>query len=608
MQAFAELDDDGTRICVHFRYTTEVKDAVKSIPGSRFVPADKGGPHWTLPADLISARQLREKFGDGLQVGDGLKAWGKEATKKEAKLRSLSIADDVPVKELAIAKKLPKLAKWFRPYQRADVKYLATTNSLNLLQPRLGKTTETIAAIYEADLENGPHLVVTPSVLSIDLIWRYEYERWTDIPVYSWSGDVSPNERAIALAEIGRHLKAKEAFVFITTPSMIRTGLPRTLDIEWHSYTIDEYHKTGLSEPKNKFHSASLGIKARRKFALSGTPMGGKTIKLWGGLRFTEPESHSSKWRWADTWLEVTEETIRYRNKAGVLVTRKVKTIGDVKKGREDAFDDMLSQHSVRRLREEVLPQLPPVQVIDVLCPMTKKQTKQYQAFADDAEVRIDEYHLSATSILAEYTRLKQFANSYCEVEFLGLDEETGEVKLKLRATPESGKLPYLMDKLAEVGIDPDEPAGTAQAIVASQFKETADMVFDYLTEVGIPCAKITGGVSRKRGREAALAFKEGEDHDGLRVLVMTTDAGGVALTMDNVESVHVLDEKWNPDDQEQLIDRALNTTRLHQVNAFMYRSNKSIESEIHQLTGDKTVTNRNVLDLRRQMRAKRGK
>jgi SNF2 family DNA or RNA helicase len=605
MRAFAELDEKGERICVHFRYSTEIKDAVKSIPGARFVPPDKGGPHWTLPLDLISGRQLREKFGDGLQIGNGLKVWGKKAAYKEEQLRSLSVAEDVPVKELAIAKKLPKLAKWFRPYQRADVKYLATTNALNLNEPRLGKTTETIAAIYEADLENGPHLVVTPSLTSIDLIWRYEYERWTDLPVYNWSGAVSISNRGGVLWKIKQHIDAGEGFVLVTTPSMIRAGLPEVLDIEWNSYTIDEYHKTGLPEPKNKFYKASLAIPAKRKYALSGTPMGGKPIKLWGGLSFLDPNVHTSKWRFADTWLDVSENWVRVRGGK----SRKVKTIGDIKKGREDEFSEMLSQYAVRRLREEVLPELPPKQIIDVPCPMTEKQAKQYDAFAEDAEVRIDEYHLSATSILAEYTRLKQFANSYCEVEFLGLNEETGEVKLKLKATPESGKVPILMEKLAEVGIDPEEPAGTAQAIVASQFKETADMVFDYLTKQGITCAKITGDVTRKGERErAAQAFKEGEDSGGLRVLVMTTDAGGVALTMDNVESVHVLDEKWNPDDQEQLTDRAINTTRLHQVNVFMYRSLETIEQYIQQQGTFKAITNRNVLDLRRKgLRATKG-
>jgi hypothetical protein len=81
---------------------------------------------------------------------------------------------------------------------------------------------------------------------------------------------------------------------------------------------------------------------------------------------------------------------------------------------------------------------------------MTTKQAKQYNEFAAAAEVRIDEYHLSATSILAEYTRLKQFSNHKCAVEVLSVDEETGRVEMKVKATEESGKIPALMQNLAE--------------------------------------------------------------------------------------------------------------------------------------------------------------
>lgn len=585
MQAFAEINEKGDRIAVYFRWDPVLKDRVKAVPGARFVPREKGGPYWQLPLDLLSARLLREAVGPELKLGNALKQWGREAIKKDQTLRALSLVDDVPVEELKINEKLPELAKWLRPYQRADVKFLATTNALNLNEPRLGKTVETIGAIYEADLENGPHLVVAPQS-SLETIWRMEIERWTDGRVFTYSGE-SKDSMGDFYAEVIRK-KMKPAW-WVTTAAMIRAGQFPQLEYGWNSITIDEYHKTGLAETKNVFPKAINKVEAKRKYAMSGTPMGGKVIKLWGGLHFIEPQQYTSKWRYAGQWFKIEDG---YQNH---------KKIGGIKEGLEDAFYQSLAPHAVRRLREEVLPQLPPKQQIDVWCGMTPKQRKQYETFAADAEIRIDEYHLSATGILAEYTRLKQFANSYCEVEEIGWDDAMDKPKLKVRATPESGKLPHLMERLAEIGIDPDELAGTSQAIVASQFKETADMVFDHLTEKGIPCVKLTGDTTKK-GERARIqrAFQEGNE-SGLRVVVMTTTAGGVAITLDNVESVHVLDETWNPDDQEQLTDRAINTTRLHQVTVFTYRSLDTIEHMIHGVNIDKAFTNKDVLDLRRQ-------
>lgn len=587
MDVFAELNDKGDRCHVHFRYSEGAVHAIKRVPGAKFVPRDKGGPLWQLPLDLVSMRRLREEFKDGLSLGDALRAWGRGAVAKEQKLRSLSVADDVPLRQLLLNKKLPKLAKALRPYQRADVKFMGTTNCLNLLEPRLGKTLETIGAVFEAEVEEGPFLVVAPKS-SLDSVWRKEVEKWTDHVVITYSGDLTRSEKVEAERMFYYCLDNGMPVWFVTTADMVRRGGFWDVVKEWSAFIIDEFHKTGLAEVKNIFPQRAGKIAAKRKWALSGTPMGGKPIKLWGALHWLEPQQYTSKWRWAEQWLEVTTT---------IVGQNKYKEIGGIKEGREDDFYAALSVHAIRRLRSEVFPELPEKLWIDVDCTMTPKQTVQYETFARDAEIRIDEYHLSATSVLAEYTRLKQFSNSLCEVEVLRVDDETGLVDMKLRATPESGKVPQLLEKLAEVGIDPSDPDGDAQCIIASQFRETADMIHTYLNENGIACAKITGKVHGKERLRLQEDFQEGR----LRVMVMTTTAGGVAITLSRAESVHILDETWNPDDQEQLADRALDLSKIHQVNVFVYRSKNTIEHKIMLVNTSKLDINTNVLDLRRQ-------
>jgi len=594
MDVFAELTERGDRIAVYFHYDRVIKDKVKDVPGARFVQKSttNSTPHWTLPLDLLSARILRKQFGDGLVLGDAVKAWGRAAVQQERKLQSMAALDDFDLSKLKVTKKLPALAEQFlshRAYQRADIKFLASTNALNLNEPRLGKTIEIIAALHEADLEKGPHLVVAPQK-ACESIWKMEWERWTKIPAFVWNGEITNGERRETLRDIERLLSGGKPFVLATTADMIRRGLPDGLEmaIQWNSFTIDEFHKTGLPEVKNRFPKKAANIHAERKYAMSGTPMGGKPIKLWGALNWLEPNRYTSKWRWAGQWLTISEG---YQNH---------KVIGGIKKGLEDEFYKALAPHVVRRLRVEVLPELPPKQPVDVWCTMTTKQAAQYKEFARAAEIRIDEYHLSATSILAEYTRLKQFANARCEVEVFGVDEETGAVDMKVKPTFDSGKLPYLMERLAEAGIDPDEPEGTSQAIVASQFAEVVNMAYDYLTSKGIPCIKVTGKVKRADSARAQRTFKADADHEGLRVMCMTTTLG-VAITLDNVETVHMLDETWNPDDQEQLSDRAINTTRNHQVTVFTYRSRGTVEEYIADVTAEKAEINREILDRRRK-------
>jgi SNF2 family DNA or RNA helicase len=126
------------------------------------------------------------------------------------------------------------------------------------------------------------------------------------------------------------------------------------------------------------------------------------------------------------------------------------------------------------------------------------------------------------------------------------------------------------------------------------------EWVSAYLSGIGVKNIALTGRSKKKDSELAQRAFKAGNDSEGLRVCCMVTTMG-VGITMDNVESVHLLDETWIPDDQDQLSDRAVNTTRNHQVNVFTYRSLDTIEEYIYQVNFDRALTNKDVLDLRRQ-------
>jgi SNF2 family DNA or RNA helicase len=150
---------------------------------------------------------------------------------------------------------------------------------------------------------------------------------------------------------------------------------------------------------------------------------------------------------------------------------------------------------------------------------------------------------------------------------------------------------------LAECGIDPEEPEGDEQAIVASQFRETAEMVQRHLVSQGIGCEIISGRVPQKERNRLQAEFQSGK----LRVMVIVTAAAGVGITLNRADSVHVLDETWNPDDLEQLTDRAVDTNRYHQVTAFVYRSRGTVEQYIKEVNDEKWDVNKDILDLRRQ-------
>jgi SNF2 family DNA or RNA helicase len=606
---FCELSEDHKRIEVFFKYTAEDVAAIKRVPGKRYVGPDKGGPYWSIPADFQAARKLREEFGDRLALGDAVTAWGKEARAAQRNLDVLATADDAELPN--VKRKNPRLWEYLKPYQRADAAFMAAGAPLNANEPGLGKTVEMIAAIIENDWELGPNLIVAPAT-SLETVWEAELTEWMPegFEIFLLSGEYKltkeDQEDLIQMFLEGQPL------ALVTTAAQVRKGLPGGIEMgmdmsadndprrqEWNYLIVDEFHKTGATningDPTKgtQFGRALRSIPRKGTGFVSGTPTGGRPIRLWGVLNHAKPEVFTSKWRWAELWLEIDVKT--WQTRQGPQTAREI--TNNLLPDRIDAFYPEHAQYIVRRLKRDVAPWLPEKNRIDVICKMFPAQKKQYDAMERDAELMIDGERLSADGLLSEYTRLKQFANAQCKL----VDGRVVPVK--------SNKFEALLERLDERGIRPVtknnsgvDPEGDQQAIIASQSKEMIWYLDHALREAGIPCYMITGDTKQKERAEITRAFQAGAtDPTAPRVVLITTTAGGTAITLDRADSVHIMDETWDPDDQTQVEDRAHRISRNHQVDVYYYRSEGSIDDLIRVTTEGKEYTGKMVLDTLRE-------
>lgn len=585
MSVTAELTGDGRSIEVWFPYSAGAVHAIKTVPGARFVPREKGGPCWRIPKTIKSGRLLREAFGAGMKLGPNLRAWGRAAVREERELKALAMADDGSLQRLPSV--LPNLAAALYPYQRADVLFMARNNVINANEPGLGKTLETIAAAHEMEPGSGARLVFAPTT-ALRSVWEAEITRWTDDLVLT--GD-TPEARRTAISRAVELQRQGTSLWLVLNTEMARLPHPdpktpaaRTkaanadalmnelLSINWDVMVVDEFHKAGLRDPKSATHMA-LSVLAKasgRRFALSGTPTGGVPLNLWGVLNWLSKEQFGSKWQWAKQWLQVNHNGFGH-------------DIGDILPGRQRQFYEDHSPYLIRRTKAEVLPELPPKQYVDVWCDMTPKQSKQYAKMEADAEMIIGDQRVAALSILAEYTRLRQIAGAACQIKNGGVAPTTS-----------SGKLTPLLENVRR-RVEAGE-----QVVVASQFSKMCDMLASVLRREGYNVKLITGATKQTDRTETIKDF-QAED-SATQVAVISTHAAGVALTLDKADSMHVMDETWNPDDQVQLEDRIHRASRMHQVTVYNYRTRGTMEETIHQLGIDKAITAANILDVHRKI------
>lgn len=575
------LSIENDKIAVRFSYSPQAVHAIKKVHNSKYVSPDKGGPMWTVPLTLDHARQLRSSFGSELVIHPDLLAWGREQVDLLKIISQLHKATSAELPTLE--QQSPKLAQGLMPFQRVAAQFVATVpNCLIADQPGLGKTREAIAGIVEAGLP-GPYLVVAPKT-SMQAVWGDHIEKVLDRSdgLLVVTGSKADREKQLqSLVQMPLNTWV------VVNPEMIRS-YDSLLQQHWSAIIIDECHKGAIRNPKTQTAKAMYRLKGDKKIAMSGTPIKNNSIDLYGVLHWLEPKVYSSKWAWADQWLHVTDNGF-----GSGFCTGCSKCENGIKQGMSDEFAASLQPYVMRRTKVDVCPELPQKQQITLWCSMDPEQAKQYDTFAEYAAVVISGENVTATSVLAELTRLKQFASAL---------QEVGEIKesYKLRPIMEhSGKCEMLLQLLDERGIL--DGLCDEQVVVFSQFSSTIKALQVYLRKQGVSIETITGDTSQADRLRIQNEFQKSE----LSVLAMTTTAGGVAITLDAADTVVFFDQMWSPADMEQAEDRVHRVSRMHNVSVYHLLSKGTIDEYILQVLDTKGMIQRAVLDSPASIRLK---
>lgn len=356
-------------------------------------------------------------------------------------------------------------------------------------------------------------------------------------------------------------------------------------DVSWSAIIVDESHQTlaGATGDKKKQSAQRLGLGALEvrenglRLALSGTPFRGKEEYLWGQLNWLRPDLYRSRWRWIKEWFDVHQD--RYGMVIGNIIDR-------------EGLYKQASSVMIRRTKEEVAKDLPPKAYNDIWIDMDGKQAKAYSDMEKLAQTELDGGILQTTAMLAELTRLKQFAGSYGKM-----------VDGHFTPTLPSNKYDWLVEWLDERGITKETKdvssqvlIDTPKVVVASQFSQLINCFAEGLAKEGIKTFKFTGSTSDKERERIKNDFQNNPESE-TRVLLLTTTAGGVALTLDAADDLVVLDETWNTSDQEQLEDRLHRLSRMHQVTIWNIRSKGTIEESIAKANAQAEFSIKTILD-----------
>lgn len=606
------VEREGDKIILKGWIGSQTPGLCKSVSGARFVPERKV---WRYPLDYGVCVELRGAFGDELDIGPELASWARAERDKRTALDELSSAAEA--KLLNVPRYAPRIAAAMssRTYQQVGAAFGARLGSFGLFdQPGLGKTITALGAIVEAMGEQpGVHLVLCPKV-AIESVWRYEIEQWLgeSARVFTLIGTRAQREAVFAEADAAMPPLQDGKHVFVvgniemTRVKAVRdretkkiisetAEWPELFGREWDTVIVDESHralvrgKSKASESQQRYGLSKL--RGVRRIALSGTPMRGKPEQLWGTLNWLRPDVYTAYWKWVERYFKLTSNG--YSNYV----------LNGFRDGGEDRLANDMRTISLRRTKAEVLPELPPKSYAGtylipgddnsphgVWLTMEGAQAKAYKTFEAEAAIEVEGGEIIADGVLAEMTRLKQFAGATLKVS-----------GTKITPTLPSVKFDWLVAKLDELGILEGE--GEAKIVVASQFTSLLNLFAAELRAMGVSLHLLTGETPDKARLDMVRDFQNNTD---VRVFMLNTKAGGVAVTLDAADDLVLLDETYVPDDQEQVEDRIHRTSRMHNVTIHRVRVLDSIEEEIAWITAAREDVQHWLLDGSRGVEAAR--
>ena len=420
-----------------------------------------------------------------------------------------------------------------RPYQQRGYQWLHTLDRLYMGgimadDMGLGKTVQVIALLKTTREAGQVSLVVAPTSLTYN--WLSEINRFApemSVMVLSGSGP----QRASQI----QHVKdARDVDVLITSYPLIRRDIELMTDMAFRFVILDE-----AQHIKNAGSVGAVAVKqlrAQTRFALTGTPMENGTGELWSIFDFVLPGYLGSY----NAFLR------RYQD-------------GD----NADDLRRKIRPFLMRRLKKEVLTELPDKLEETLTAQMTPEQQKVYRAAMIRLKDRVD--HVMAekglgrgrTEVLAAITELRQI----CCHPALVLSDYSGS----------SGKLELLLEIL------PGAMAAGRRVLLFSQFTSMLKILRRQLESEGYATMYLDGETPPAKRLEMTEQFNGGQG----QVFLISLKAGGTGLNLTGADMVIHYDPWWNPAAEDQATDRAHRIGQTRKVEVVRLVTHDSIEEQV---------------------------
>ncbi|MDD2213307.1 MAG: SNF2-related protein, partial [Oscillospiraceae bacterium] len=380
----------------------------------------------------------------------------------------------------------------------------------------------------------GPAIVVAPTSLIYN--WQDEARHFTpELDCLVIEG--SKEQRLQQIAQ----LESCDLAIFSYT--VLRQDIKELAEHHFSCCILDEAQ--AIKNPLTQTAKAVKRIKAGRRYALTGTPIENALSELWSIFDFLMPGYLFSY--------------TRFHQEYELPVTRS----GQEAQEAAERLRMLVSPFILRRMKRDVLKELPDKIESVLRCDMSPEQNRLYQAYLARARNELEELiasqglNRSRMQILALLTRLRQLA---CHPALFLEDYNGGSGKLDA--------LEELLDNLL---------ASNHRILIFSQFTSMLSIIRQRQLDRGRSLFYIDGHVEARERLEQVRRFNEGEGE----IFLISLKAGGTGLNLVGADTVIHYDPWWNPAVEQQATDRAHRIGQKRVVQIYRLISRGTIEEKI---------------------------
>ncbi|WP_324284247.1 DEAD/DEAH box helicase [Fusobacterium polymorphum] len=497
---------DGTNALINREYIEKLQRVFKEEDGNKIKVSFFDMP---IVQDMIDEKAFENDFMGSKDFFEGI--------------------NELPKEEV----EYPKLNATLRDYQKYGYKWLKylTDNNLGACladDMGLGKTLQAIALLSNLHEEKKKKsMVIMPKSL-----------------IYNWENEIkkfAPKLKVGVYYGINRDFSSlKKVDVILTTYGTIRNDIENLLEHKFDLLILDE--SQNIKNINSQTTKAVLLLNAKKRVALSGTPIENNLLELYSLFRFLNPEMFGSVQRFTNSYI---------------LPIQKYSDTSTIEELKKKIYPFLL-----RRVKKEVLEDLP-----------DKIEKLVYVDMNDEHRRFYEERRKYYYSLLEKNTSSQGNFDKFFVLQAINeLRHIVSSPELETKKIISSKK-----EVLIENVIEAIE--NNHKVLVFVNYLSSIESICDSLKENKIKYLKMTGQTKDRQN----LVDKFQND-SRYKVFVMTLKTGGVGLNLVSADTIFIYDPWWNTTVENQAIDRAYRLGQDKTVFAYKMIMRNTIEEKILKL------------------------